>query len=90
MDNTTFKNNGIEILETESKKLTLLVKLPDGCTEGRYEAAEAFARSFAEIAEKWPNKKFQYVPFNYRVFSEKTKDAVPNFASVLAYIGIET
>lgn len=46
--------------------LVMVLNLPDGVTEGRYAAAEAFADGIKELRAAHPGKKFQYVPFTYK------------------------
>ncbi len=63
--------------------LTILIELPDGCDAGRFESAEAFAEAFIWLKKKYPEKKFQLLPFSYRTVAEK----YPCLESILAVEG---
>ena len=54
----------------QADPLVLLITLPDGCTPGRWEAAESFAQSIAELREKYPGVKFQFIPFGYEIYKK--------------------
>ena len=54
-----------EILVVRETPLTLMLKLPDGCTPGRLEAADAFGEIIAEASNRYPGRTFQLLPFNY-------------------------
>lgn len=54
-----------EIVTVRDEPLTLILKLPDGCTTGRWEAAEAFAEIIAEMNNRHPGKMFQFLPFAF-------------------------
>lgn len=45
--------------------LMFLIALPDGCTPGRWEAAKEFTTAIQTLREKYPSRKFQYVPFDH-------------------------
>ena len=47
--------------------LSYLLVLPDGVTEGRHEAAEAFADAYLELRCLHPDKRFDYFPFAYKI-----------------------
>jgi hypothetical protein len=53
------------IVKVRDEPLTLVLKLPDGCTPGRWEAAEAFGEIIAEMRRRYPGKSFQLLPFSY-------------------------
>ncbi len=42
-----------------------ILELLDSCCPGRWEAAKSFAITITELKRRFPDKKFQYVPFNY-------------------------
>ncbi len=53
-------------VQTVSKEAGIyLVTLPDGCTPGRFEAAEAFAKAVLELKAKVPNRMFTFTPFDH-------------------------
>lgn len=54
-----------EIVKVRDEPLTLMLTLPDGCTPGRWEAAEAFAEIIAEMHNRHPGKTFRLLPFSY-------------------------
>lgn len=54
------------VLPVAKEPLSYTLVLPDGVTAGRHEAAEAFAKAYAELKEKHPEKKFHLLPFSYR------------------------
>lgn len=60
--------------------LVLSIKLPDGCTPGRREAAEAFADAVKEIQKKYPERVFTFTPFDHERSS--------NFGGVIAWLAI--
>lgn len=45
--------------------LIFLINLSDGCTPGRWESAEEFTNAIQTLREKYPSRKFQYVPFEH-------------------------
>lgn len=65
-----------EIRVVREEPLTLLLKLPDGCTPGRWEAVEAFAEIFAEVRMRYPGKNFQRLPFSFSTYSDGTDPAL--------------
>ena len=65
-----------EIVTVRDEPLTLMLKLPDGCTPGRWEAAEAFAEIIAEMHSRHPGKTFQLLPFSYATPSGGTNPAL--------------
>ncbi|MBI2637352.1 MAG: hypothetical protein HYW88_00490 [Candidatus Sungbacteria bacterium] len=50
---------------TVSPRSAYLILLPDGCTPGRFEAAQAFAEAIVELKQKCPRKEFQLIPFGH-------------------------
>lgn len=54
-----------EIIKVHDEPLTLLLKLPDGCTPGRFEAAEAFTEIISEMQRRHPGNTFQLLPFSF-------------------------
>ncbi len=54
-----------EILIVRENPIALILNLPDGCTAGRFEAAEAFVELVAEVRRRYPNTEFQYLSFSY-------------------------
>ena len=65
-----------EIVKVRDEPLTLMLKLPDGCTPGRWEAAEAFAEVIAEMRNRHPDKTFQLLPFNYDTQKDGANPAI--------------
>ena len=65
-----------EIAKVRDEPITLMLKLPDGCTPGRWEAAEAFAEIIAEMRKRYPGKTFQLLPFNYDTPKDGTDPAL--------------
>lgn len=65
-----------EITIVREEPLTLILTLPDGCTSGRWEAAEAFADILAEMNKRYPGKNFQLLPFSYNTPSDGTNPAL--------------
>lgn len=55
--------DNVQVLSADP--LVLIIDLPDGCSPGKWEAAESFAESFAGIVVKYPGKNFQFIPFSY-------------------------
>lgn len=55
---------GHKVRKVSEVPLTYLLVLPDGCTPGRWEAAEAFAAAVAELRQQH-NRPFQLIPFSY-------------------------
>lgn len=70
-----------EILIVSEVPLTLMLKLPDGCTPGRWGAAEAFSEIIAEMRKRYPDKTFQLLPFSYVTLSDGTN---PSLSAVMA------
>jgi hypothetical protein len=68
--------NNEEIILVREEPLTLILKLPDGCTPGRWEAAEAFAEINAEMCKQYPGKTFQLLPFSYDTYKDGTSPAL--------------
>ena len=56
---------GHKVKKVADTPLTYLLVLPDGCTPGRWEAAEAFADAAQELSGVQPNVPFQLVPFSF-------------------------
>ena len=56
--------HAIKTLNRE-KPLIVLINLPDGCTPGRWEAAQEFATAIQELCRRYPHRKFAYVPFDH-------------------------
>lgn len=54
--------DGHHVKMVTADPLVLVIDLPDGCTPGRWEAAEAFAENVAELRRRFPGKRFQFVP----------------------------
>lgn len=52
--------------------LMYVVKLNDGDTPGRWEAATSFGETLSELKKKHPDRRFQLVPFSYETYSEET------------------
>ena len=52
-----------EIKVVKEYPLILLLRLSDGVSEGRWDAAENFAELFAEVRIQCPNIQFQFIPF---------------------------
>lgn len=71
-----------EIAVVREEPLTLLLKLPDGCTPGRWEAAKAFAEILAEVCKKHPGKNFQLLPFSYSTLNDGTNPALDSVLAV--------
>lgn len=65
-----------EIVKVRDEPLTLMLKLPDGCTPGRWESAEAFAEIIAEMRNRYPGKNFQLLSFSYDGTTYHALDAV--------------
>ncbi|MBI2098041.1 MAG: hypothetical protein HYT49_00025 [Candidatus Wildermuthbacteria bacterium] len=65
-----------ELVTVRAELLTLMLKLPDGCTPGRWEAAEAFAEIIAEMRKRHPSKTFQLLPFSYDTLEDGTNPAI--------------
>ena len=42
-----------------------LISLPDGCTPGRHEAAVYFAEAVAELANRFPERRYQFASFDH-------------------------
>lgn len=55
---------GHKVKRVSDAPLTYLLVLPDGCTPGRWEAAEAFSEAVAELYDQHPGIPFQFVPFS--------------------------
>lgn len=64
--------------------LTLIAKLPDGCDEGKMEAAQATAIIIEEVHLAYPNHKFQIIPFSYIQYQHRgvMKSALSSFMMV--------
>jgi hypothetical protein len=45
--------------------LIFIITLSDGCTPGRWEAAQEFVAEIKMLREKYPSRKFQYIPFDH-------------------------
>lgn len=71
-----------EIVKVRDKPLTLLLKLPDGCTPGRWEAAEAFAEIIAEMRSRHPDKTFQLLPFSYNTPNDGVDPALDTVLAI--------
>jgi hypothetical protein len=70
-----------EIVTVRDEPLTFILKLPDGCTTGRWKAAEAFAEIIAEMRSRYPGKTFQLLPFAF-----ETSGSSSALSSVLAIV----
>lgn len=57
-------NNAHRVLTVSKNPLIMLLNLPDGCSPGRWEAAEAFAEAIAELRQKHLGQHFQFLPFS--------------------------
>ena len=71
-----------EILVVRETPITLMLKLPDGCTPGRWEAAEAFAEIVAQVVVRYPNNTFQFLPFSYNTPEDGTNPALDAILAV--------
>ncbi len=58
--------------------LTVILRLPDGITQGKWAAAEAFSDCIRELREMYPGRRFQYVPFRYECDSLTAILAIAN------------
>ena len=76
--------NENEIRFVSKEPLVLLLKLPDGCTPGRWEAAEAFAETISEVHKRFCGMRFQFLPFTYDTPSDGTN---PALSAMLAVVG---
>lgn len=56
--------------------LVLLLRLPDGCAAGKWEAVEAFAEGWAALKQQYPDRSFQLVPFHYETLGDGTSPAL--------------
>jgi hypothetical protein len=56
--------------------LVLLLRLPDGCTAGKWEAVEVFAEGWATLRQQYPDRSFQLVPFHYETLGDGTSPAL--------------
>lgn len=65
-----------EVVVVREEPLVVALKLPDGCTPGRWEAAESFADSIAELRRRYPGRTFQFVPFSYRYQESPALDTI--------------
>ena len=72
-----------EIVKVRGEPLTLLLKLPDGCDAGRWEAAVAFGEIVAELRRRYPGKTFQLLPFSFYQNTIEILNA-PALAAMLA------
>ena len=72
-----------EILTVREELLVLLLKLPDRCTSGRWEAAEAFTEIIAELGKKYPDKQFQVLPFSFDTPSDGTNPALNTVLAIV-------
>lgn len=70
---------GHKVKKVSDNPPTYLLVLPDGCTPGRWEAAEAFAEAVAELRQACPEADFQFVPFSY--VSATMRGMLPGAAS---------
>jgi hypothetical protein len=68
-DTEEFRNHFDPIKIIWRDPLVLLLNLPDGCTDGRVEAATAFAKVISGVRQRYPNKEFQYIPFDREIGS---------------------
>lgn len=57
---------GHAVRPMKENPLSYLLVLPDGITEGRYEAAEAFVDAYAELKQKHPEVQFNFFPFSFK------------------------
>ena len=54
-----------QVVPLDDEPLTCVLRLPEGCTPGRFEAAEAFQEACGELKRLYPGKRFQLLPFSY-------------------------
>ena len=54
-----------EIKVVQENPLVLILTLSDGINQGRWQAAENFGEIITEVKKRYPDKQFQYIPFNY-------------------------
>ena len=59
-----FAGHSVKPVLIDKRSSTILITLTDGCTPGRWEAAEEFANAFMELHKKFPSQQFQFVPFS--------------------------
>lgn len=57
------------VLTVAREPFVMLLNLPDGCTPGRWEAADAFVQAIAELQQKHPRRNFQFLPFSFNASS---------------------
>ena len=66
MEGSDFFDDLIREIEEDGKNhQTLLLMLPDGATQGRWEAVRAWHEIFAEVRRRYPNRQFQFLPHTY-------------------------
>lgn len=70
------------IMVVQKEPLVLLLNLPDGCTPGRWESAEAFSELITETRKRYPDKRFQFLPFSYDTLSDGTNPALDSILAV--------
>jgi hypothetical protein len=56
--------------------------LPDGCSEGRFEAAGAFADAYAELKVLHPDAKFHLLPFLYKNVGSEGESALTTILAI--------
>jgi len=80
---------GVELGVVRDEPLTLMLKLYEGRTPGRPEAAEAFAEIIAEMRSRYPGRTFQLIPFSYAMLDgvHLALDAILAVANEAAMIG---
>ena len=57
---------GHAVRPVKKNPLSYLLVLPDGVTEGRYQAAEVFVDAYAELKQKHPDVQFNFFPFSFK------------------------
>ncbi|MDB5244547.1 MAG: hypothetical protein JWN18_417 [Parcubacteria group bacterium] len=62
--------------------LVLVLSLPDGCTSGRWEAAESFAASITRARQLYPGRQFQFIPFSYKTDGDGKDPALETMLAI--------
>lgn len=73
--------SGHAVRPVKNDPLSYLLVLPDGITEGCYEAAEAFVDAYAELKQSHPDVQFNFFPFSFKSLDNGKN---PALASILA------
>jgi hypothetical protein len=79
---------GHRVKKVVDDPLTFLLVLPDGCTPGRWEAAEAFAEAVAELRQACPDVEFQFVPFSHEWVPRGSSSLSPADIAVTSILAI--